>query len=190
MTKREQLIQWLGDAHAMEVGIVSTLEKHVADAKGQPKVRAALVKHLKETKRHATEMKKALASLGGSHPVLKEGVSKLVNLAAGLVTSAAKDTVVKNAIADFATEHFEIACYAFLIDTATVLGESRIAAVCKTILKEEQAMAKVLEIQVKAVNAAYLASLDVEETSSAKNTSVRRAPSAKSGKGKKAGKGK
>src|SRR4051794_124542 len=98
MTKREQLIQWLGDAHAMEVGIVSTLEKHMADAKGQPKVRAALATHLKETKRHATEMKKALASLGGSHPYVKEGVSKLGNLVAGLVTTAAKDTVVKNAI--------------------------------------------------------------------------------------------
>src|ERR1700712_2829942 len=108
MTKREQFIQWLGDAHAMEVGIVSTLEKHIADAKGQPKVRAALAKHLAETKRHATEMKKALASLGGSHPYLKEGVSKAANLVAGLVTTVAKDTNVKNAIADFATEHFEI----------------------------------------------------------------------------------
>src|SRR4051812_7881956 len=99
MTKREQLILWLGDAHAMEVGIVSTLEKHIADAKGLPKVRAALSKHLSETKRHATEMKKALASLGGTHPVIKEGVSKLANLAAGLVTTAAADTIVKNALA-------------------------------------------------------------------------------------------
>src|SRR3954466_3249970 len=109
MTKQEQFILWLGDAHAMEVGIVTTLEKHIADAKGLPKVRAALTKHLAETKRHATEMKKALASVGGTHPMLKEGVSKLANLAAGLVTSAPRDTIVKNAIADSATEAFEIA---------------------------------------------------------------------------------
>lgn len=50
VTKREQLIAWLGGAHAMEVGIVSTLEKHADDAKGQPKVRAAITKHLRETK--------------------------------------------------------------------------------------------------------------------------------------------
>ncbi len=50
MTKKDQLIAWLGDAHAMEVGIVSTLEKHIADAKGQPKVKAALNAHLRETK--------------------------------------------------------------------------------------------------------------------------------------------
>ena len=152
----------------MEVGIVTTLEKHIADAKGLPKVRAALTKHLRETKGHASEMKKALAAMGGSHPMLKEGVSKLVNLAAGLVTTAAKDTIVKNAIADFATEHFEIACYQSLTLTATALGESKIAAVCKGILKEEQAMAKLLESQFKGVNDAYLASLDDEEKAPAK----------------------
>jgi ferritin-like metal-binding protein YciE len=160
MTKREKFIQWLADAHAMVVGIVSTLEKHIADAMGQPKVRAALSKHLQETKRHATEMKKALEAIGGSHPVLKEGVSKLVNLAAGLVTTAAKDTVIKNAIADFATEHFEIACYSFLIESATALGESAIVRTCKAILKEEQAMARLLESQVKAVHSAYFAELE------------------------------
>jgi len=160
MTKREQFVQWLGDAHAMEVGIVDTLEKHIADAKGQPKVRAGLSKHLRETKRHATEMKKALASVGGSHPVLKEGVSKLVNLAAGLVTTAAPETIIKNAIADFATEHFEIACYSFLIETATALGESTIARTCKAILKEEQTMARLLQAQMKEVHTAYFKQLD------------------------------
>jgi ferritin-like metal-binding protein YciE len=182
MTKREQFIQWLGDAHAMEVGIISTLEKHVADAKGQPKVRAALTQHLKETKRHAEEMKKALASLGGSHPVLKEGVSKLANLVAGLVTTVAADTPVKNAIADFATEHFEIACYKSLIVAANVLGEKKIAATCRTILKEEQAMAKALDAQIQSINETYLGTLEDAEqdlstiTTSRSRTSSKRKP--------------
>jgi ferritin-like metal-binding protein YciE len=163
MTKREQLIYWLGDAHAMEVGIVSTLEKHIADAKDLPKVRAALTNHLKETKRHAAEMKKALAAMGGTHPMVREGVSKLVNLLTGLATSAAKDTAVKNGIADFATEHFEIACYNSLIQTATEIGETKIADACRGILKDEEAMAKTLEGLLKEVNATYLASLENED---------------------------
>ncbi len=146
----------------MEVGIVSTLGKHIADAKGQPKVRAALAKHRVETKRHAAEMKKALASLGGSHPYLKEGVSKLTNLVAGLVTTMAKDTAVKNAITDFATEHFEIACYKSLIVTATSLGEKKIAATCRAILREEMAMAKILDGQLAAISEAYLSGLEDE----------------------------
>jgi ferritin-like metal-binding protein YciE len=172
MTQREQLILWLGDAHAMEVGIVTTLEKHMADAKGVPKVRAALANHLKETKRHAAEMKKALASLGGSHPVVREGVSKLGNLAAGLLTSAAADTMVKNALADFATEHFEMACYNSLIFTATALGETAIAATCKSILKDEKAMAALLASQLKEVNDTYLATLDKDEPKASRGKSA------------------
>jgi len=162
MTKREQLIVWLGDAHAMEVGIITTLEKQIADAKGHPKVRSALANHLKETKRHAKEMKQALASLGGSHPYIKEGVSKLANLAAGLVPSASSDTIVKNAIAGYATENFEIACYNSLVLTATALGEKKIAAICKGILRDEKKMAATLAGQLKDVNFAYLSTLEDE----------------------------
>ena len=179
MTKREQFIAWLGDAHAMEVGIVSTLEKHIADAEGLPKLKAALKKHLAETKQHATAMKQALAATGGSHPVVREGISKVVNLAAGLGTSFVKDTPVKNGIADFATEHFEIACYTSLVQTAELLGEKKIAAACKAILAEEQAMAKTLAGLFKEVNAFYLKGLDDEKPKSAPKT-TKEAPAKKS----------
>ena len=160
MTKREQFVAWLGDAHAMEVGIVSTLEKHIADAKGQPKIKAALSRHLRETKKHATAMKQALASQGATHPIIREGISSAVNLMAGLATTLASDTPVKNAIADFATEHFEIACYTALIQTANELGEKKIAATCQTILREEEAMAKTLRGLLPQINGTYLAMLD------------------------------
>jgi ferritin-like metal-binding protein YciE len=179
MTKKDQLIAWLGDAHAMEVGIVSTLEKHIADAKGQPKVKAALNAHLRETKRHATAMKQALESLGGSHPVVREGISKIVNLVAGLGTSAASDTPVKNAIADFATEHFEIACYTSLAQTAAAIGETRIAATCKAILKEEKAMAKTLQDLFPAINASYLDTLEDEKQDDATGEKRRSQPARK-----------
>ena len=162
MTIREQFIEWLADAHAMEVGIISTLEKHEADAKDLPKVKAAIAKHLRETKRHATDIEKALNSLGSGPSVLKEGVSKVGNLIAGVATSLVNDTPVKNAIADITTEHFEIACYLSLIFTATALGEDKIAATCKRILKDELAMADKLIELFPTINAAYLAELDVD----------------------------
>lgn len=172
----------------MEVGIVTTLEKHIADATGMPKVRAALSKHLGETKRHAAAMKKALQSLGGSHPVIKEGISKVANLAAGLMTSAAADTIVKNAIADFTTEHFEMACYRSLIFTATQLGEKEIAATCKAILKEEEAMAAELESQFEGINAAYLDTLEdgeeEEEDENEKKSAAKASPAKKPTKAK------
>lgn len=179
MTKREQLILWLGDAHALEVGIVTTLEKHLADAKGLPEVQSVLKRHLAETKRHASEVKKALAALGGSHPVVREGISKLVNTVAGLATSVARDTVVKNALADYATEHFEIACYRSLIVTATEVGETKVAATCEAILKDEEAMAAALEAQLPALNRAYLATLESEDADAATRKAAGESPTPK-----------
>lgn len=121
-------------------------------------------------KTHAMEMKKALASVGGTPPVLKEGVSKVVNLAAGIFTSMVVDTPVKNAIADFATENFEIASSNSLIFTATELGELKIASTCKAIFKEEIAMAKFLSTHLKEVNSYYLATLEDEETAPPKKS--------------------
>ena len=160
----------------MEVGIVSTLEKHADDAKGQPEVRAAITKHLRETKKHATAMKQALISHGGSRPVIREGISKIASLFAGIATSAAKDTTVKNAITDFATEHFEIACYTSLTLTATELGEKKIAATYKAILKEEQAMANTLKSLFPSLNSEYLATSDDEEAEKAQPEEVVSAP--------------
>jgi len=182
MTKKDQLIYWLGDAHAMEVGLVTTLEKQIAEAKGLPKVRALLSKHLAETKKHATAVKSALASLGGSHPVIQEGVSKLANLAAGVIPTLAKDTVIKNAIAGYTSENMEIACYKALIVTANQLGEKKIAATCRAILKDEQAMAKALDAQLPDLIATYLGELDDDRKEEAPQTKTKNAPKVRSAK--------
>lgn len=179
MTKKDQLIYWLGDAHALEVGLVTTLEKQIAEAKGLPKVRALLSKHLAETKKHATAVKNALASLGGSHPVIQEGVSKLANLAAGVIPTLAKDTVIKNAIAGYTSENMEIVCYKALIITANQLGEKKIAATCKAILKDEQAMAKALDAQLPGLLATYLGGLDDDRKEDASKTKSENPPKAR-----------
>ena len=159
MTQKEQLIIWLRDAHAMETGLVTTLEKHAADAQGMPKVRAAITKHLGQTKRHVTDVQKCLSHLGGDTSTIKTGMAKIGGFIGGLPTSFVKDTAVKNGIADYATEHFEIACYTSLVATATKVGEPKVAALCSGILKDEVAMAKQLETLMKDVNAKYLSTL-------------------------------
>jgi ferritin-like metal-binding protein YciE len=144
MTKQDQLGFWLGDAHAMEVAMITTLEKQISDARDCPNTRALLEAHLIETRSHAEALKEALASLGEKHPAVKEGVSKIVNLAANAIPSLARDTVLKNTASALAAEHMEIVCYKALVATATELGERKIAAVCRKILQQEQIMARAL----------------------------------------------
>ncbi len=144
----------------METGIATTLKKHAADAKGDPKVRGAITKHLRETEQHAKAIERALKSMEAGHPVIREGISQLVNLVAGVATSLAADTSVKNAIADFATEHFEIACYTALAEAADAAGERDIARTCRSILKEEQAMAKTLAGLLPTITEKHLSQLE------------------------------
>jgi ferritin-like metal-binding protein YciE len=53
----------------------------------------------------------------------------------------ASDEVLKNTLANFAFEHFEMAAYKSLIAMAEVLGDAKGAEAAKTCLAEEQAMA-------------------------------------------------
>lgn len=63
----------------------------------------------------------------------------------GLSTGAAADEVVKDGLADFAAENFEIASYTALIAAAEQLGDRETVATCNQILREEQEMARWLE---------------------------------------------
>jgi ferritin-like metal-binding protein YciE len=56
--------------------------------------------------------------------------------------------MVKNALADFATEQFEIACYKALIQSARALGEEEIALKLTGILRQEEEMAAFLEAKL------------------------------------------
>ena len=49
----------------------------------------------------------------------------------GISTGMAKDEVVKNALTDYAAEHFEIAGYTSLIAAAQAIGVQQTAAVCQ-----------------------------------------------------------
>lgn len=143
----------------MEMGIVTMLQKHAGDAGDFPKVHAATLKHLAETENHAALIASCLETLEAHPSKLKTGFAKVTSFFGDMPTSLAYDTVIKNGITEFASEHQEIASYTALIDAATALGFPDIAATCRKILAEEKAQAKHLGSQLKQVSKLYLASL-------------------------------
>jgi ferritin-like metal-binding protein YciE len=62
-----------------------------------------------------------------------------------------RDQLVKDALADYASEQFEIACYTALVSIATELGHHQIVKLCKQNLEEDQAMAAWLLQQLPGV---------------------------------------
>lgn len=153
---RETLISWLNDAYALERSLVEVLENHAKDAKDHPEAARRITQHLEETKMHAERVKECVERLGGSTSSVKTAMGKVSGFFQGLSTGTAPDEMVKNALSDYAAEHFEIASYRALIAGARALGETEVARVCENILRDEENMAKWLESQLPTMVQEYL----------------------------------
>lgn len=157
MTTRDELIDWLRDAYAMERGLEITLKKQSESDELNPQLRSQARVHLAETTRHAEAVHACLHALGTDTSALKTGIGKMTEMVKGMGTNFARDERVKDLLAAYASEHFEIACYTALRTAAEVLGEPQVAAVCDQILPDEQRMADWLQQNLPAVVADYLA---------------------------------
>ena len=142
MTGKDLVIAWLNDAHGMENALVQILEHQIKDAKDYPQVQAKLEQHLEQTRRHAELVKGCVEALGGKTSTMKTGVATLFGQMQALSTGAAKDEMLKNALADYAAENFEVASYTALISAAQALGEQQTATVCEQIRQEDEEMAR------------------------------------------------
>jgi ferritin-like metal-binding protein YciE len=153
---RETLLGWLNDAYAMEKGLVQVLENHANDVKDRPEMYRRIAQHLEETKMHAERVRDCVQRLGGDVSTMKTAMGAVSGFFQGRSTGASPDELVKNALADYASEHLEIASYRALIVAARALGEQQIAQVCEGILRDEEEMARWLEQNLPTVVQEYL----------------------------------
>ncbi len=148
MSGKDQLIAWLNDAYAMEQGLEETLERHADDAKDDPKVYDRITRHVEETRDQARIVQECVEALGGKISKTKSMLASATGAVQGMMNRPAGDTMVKNALADYAAECYEIACYKALIQAATEIGEDAVVQRLAGILRQEQDMAKFLEQQL------------------------------------------
>lgn len=156
MDTHEQLITWLRDAHAMERSMASVLERHIAEAQDYPALRERLEQHLAETRHHARRVEGCLHSLNATPSTAKDVAANFMGAMQGMSTAIFRDELVKNTLAEYAMEHFEIACYSSLIAAAEDAGLVDIAHTCSDLLREEAAMAIWLEDEIPKVTRHYM----------------------------------
>ncbi len=147
--KSEQLIKWLNDAYAMEQEISKILNGQLDDLQDLPEVRAKVEGHKNTTDQQAEKLKNLIENLGEDVSGVKSAIASLMGSLMGATTGLAPhDKMLKFALMDYATEHFEIASYKSLIAAAQSLGEQEVADVCKEILVQEEEMASWLDVQI------------------------------------------
>jgi ferritin-like metal-binding protein YciE len=150
-----QLVAWLDDAYAMESGLISILQTHASHFNSDmPQVARRLQQHVVETQQHAQRLQECLRHLNTAPSTVKSTFSSVMGSFEGLTTGIFRDQLMKNALADYASEQFEVSCYVALISAATELGYPEIARLCGLNLEEDQAMASWLLKQLPTV-AAY-----------------------------------
>lgn len=145
MSTREQVVDWLNDAYAMEQALEETLRLHATDAKDHPDLAERLEQHAEETRAQAETVRSCIEKLGGKVSGTKSAFANVVGAIQGMVNKPMSDTMLRNGVADYAAEHFEIATYRALIEACENIGEPEIVEQLTRILHQEEAMARFLE---------------------------------------------
>jgi len=138
---KDDLMDWLRDAHAMEQQAEAMLKATSARLESYPEFKARVDEHLEETKGQAERLRQCIEARGGDTSTLKDMTGRMAAGMQGLGASMASDEVVKLAIASYHFEQLEIASYRSLIAAAEALGDIELAELCSRTLVEEQAMA-------------------------------------------------
>ena len=159
MDARLQIVAWLTDAHALEQSLENVLKTQVDSVDDDPELRSRLEQHLAETRRHKERVSEALATLNEKPSGLKAAAGGFMGMLQGMSLAVFRDETLKCIIANYAMEHFEIACYRSLRVAATEAGLPAIAEMCEDILKEETAMAEWLEEQIPDTTRNHIESL-------------------------------
>jgi ferritin-like metal-binding protein YciE len=158
MDCREWLVSWLNDAYAMEEGMVNTLKNHVDQLEDRPDIQTAVRAHMEHTKSQSQRVRRCLEMLGEKPSTMKKwGMEMMASMQASGMRMA-DDKVIKDLLAEYGSEHFEIASYRALVQAATICGEEQVTMICREILREEEQMAQTLSQSLETVVAGFLRS--------------------------------
>lgn len=155
-TNKERLLEWLRDAHAMEVQAEEVLKTQASRIKNYPQLKARIEQHVEETRAQAGLLAGCIDRLGGSTSTLKDTGGKLMALGQSLGGLMVGDEVVKSVLSCYTFEHMEIASYRILIAAAEQADDYHTKDICERILVEEETMAKWLGDHLAEITRQYL----------------------------------
>jgi len=145
----------LRNQHAVENQAVSLLSRQVERLENYPEMEARMRQHIDESKVHAQRIEELLSQFGESHSALKDaGLSFMGNMAA-MAHTVAPDEVVKNTLANYAFEHYEIAAYKGLLALADRVGQG-VESMLRQSLQDEIAMAQFIDQHIGPTTLRYL----------------------------------
>jgi len=138
---RDIYIVGLRNQHGVENQAIELLERQVGRLENYPEMEERMRRHIEESKQQAQRLDDLLSQMGTSSSSFKDTVLSLAGNLAALGHSIAPDEVMKNSLANFAFEHYEIAGYMSLLTLAELAGHAAARTALEQSLREEKDMA-------------------------------------------------
>ena len=161
---REIFVTGLKNAHAVENHALSIMKPQVSRIENYPEVARRLEDHIRETLGQIGRIEELLESLGESHSSLKDMALSFTGAMAAVGHTVAGDEILKNSMANFAFENYEIAAYKSLLTIAELGGFPSATSALQANLQEEQNMAKWLDDNLRTVTMRFANLREAGET--------------------------
>ena len=135
---RDIFITGLRNAHAMENQALSVIDAQLGRLESYPEMASLLQQHRRETEGQIARLDQIFEGLGESASTLKDTAMSMMGSMQAMSHALAGDEILKNHIAEYMFEHFEIAAYISLITMAEMMGHGSALPLLQQSLAEEQ----------------------------------------------------
>jgi ferritin-like metal-binding protein YciE len=153
---KDVFITGLQNAHALENQALELMNRQIERIENYPDIKAKLQQHIEETHGQIERLEKILEERGQSRSVLKDNLLSITGNMAAITHAFTQDEIIKNSIANFAFENFEIASYKSLLELADLTGQAEAKQPLEQSLREEEQMALWLDQHLPQVTSTYL----------------------------------
>ena len=136
---KDQLLRYLNDSYAAEVGGIASL-KDLAAETTDAELRQVAQDHIVVTQSQVDRVSARILALGGDKSEPKGILNSFLAKASNAVNifHSKEDKQTQDTIKALAFEHFEIGAYTSLHAYATAIGDTETAALAETIISEEK----------------------------------------------------
>ncbi|MGH7057879.1 MAG: DUF892 family protein, partial [Acetobacteraceae bacterium] len=138
---REVYVTGLRNMHAVENQAIEMMERLSSRLESYPEITRHLNQHLTESKEEERRLEELLRSLGTSESMVKDTVLSFAGNMAAMGHAGAADEVLKQIMAAFAFEQYEVAGYKCLLTLAEATGHTAALVPLRQSLAEEETMA-------------------------------------------------
>jgi len=155
-TANSIFITGLQNAHAMENQALELMNRQIERVENYPDITSRLKHHVEETNQQIARLDGILKTFNESRSIIKDNALSFTGNMAAVAHAMTQDEILKNSIANFAFENFEIAAYKSLIQVAKETGHDAAHQPLEKSLHEEEAMAAWIDEHLPQVTATYL----------------------------------